>query len=520
MRQPPRFTLSSLLLRATAERPDDAAAASDTYESVTFSGLVERVERQAHGLTQAGIGPGDRVALWMPNSVDYLAAIFATAQLSAVAVHINTRFRAREVGDLLRRSGARVLVTDFRFEPVDFAAILAEMADEDVAALETIAVSGDARAQRIRGRPVAPWVSAGTVPDVAEPGAPCMTFTTSGTTAAPKLVLHAQRSIARHAVDVADAIGLRRDGAAALAMMPLCGTFGSAFATAAIAAGAHVVLMDKFDAARAVALIRQHRITHLAATDDVLRRLADEASSRRLDSIVFSGFASFSPAAVENIGVAAAAGLRPRALYGSSECQAFFAVAPEGDDVLRDGGVPVSSEATVAVRDVETNEPEEEGREGELCLAGPSLFDGYYGNAEATNRARTADGLFRSSDVATARGRRIFFHHRMGDTLRLGGFLVDPAEIESVLKGQGVAGAQVVAVEHDGKLAAVAFVTPAAGSPADPDHLQAACARDLARHKVPAKIIVVERFPMTDSPNGEKIQKAKLREMAREAMGD
>jgi long-subunit acyl-CoA synthetase (AMP-forming) len=78
----------------------------------------------AAGLRNGGVGPGDRVALWLPNGAGYLAAIFACARLGALAVHINTRFRASEVGNLLRRSRAAALVTEWSFPSVNFPAIL------------------------------------------------------------------------------------------------------------------------------------------------------------------------------------------------------------------------------------------------------------------------------------------------------------------------------------------------------------------------------------------------------------
>ena len=83
------------------------------------------------GLRAAGVGPGARVALWLPNSAAYLAAIFACARLGALAIHINTRFRTAEVGNLLRRSRAVALVTQWGFPPVDFPAIFAALPIED-----------------------------------------------------------------------------------------------------------------------------------------------------------------------------------------------------------------------------------------------------------------------------------------------------------------------------------------------------------------------------------------------------
>jgi fatty-acyl-CoA synthase len=172
--------------------------------------------------------------------------------------------------------------------------------------------------------------------------------------------------------------------------------------------------------------------------------------------------------------------------------------------------------------------------DGELLLRGPSLFDRYLGDDAATARAWTTEGWFRSGDLAVVQrgsrgapaspnplppaggegfGREGFdFLTRAGDALRLGGFLVSPEEIEAFLLGQrGVTAAQVVA--RDGR--AIAFVIPGAGF--DEAALRAACEHSLARFKVPARFVTLEKFPTTEGPNGRKVQRAALREMARDA---
>ena len=100
---------------------------------------------------------------------------------------------------------------------------------------------------RLAGLPVLPLdrlAAAPEAPDLATPEAEALTFTTSGTTAGPKLVLHRQRSLARHARDVAARIGTDAPGAAFLAVVPLCGTFGLSGALAALAGGAATLMQE------------------------------------------------------------------------------------------------------------------------------------------------------------------------------------------------------------------------------------------------------------------------------------
>lgn len=420
-------TLSSILDENISRVPH-APAARDGRVALDWSELGALSEAYAALLGGRGIGFGDRVALWLPNSVDYLALIFACARLGAIAVHVNTRFRTNEVGHLLQRSKARALVTTWRFAPVDFPGLLAQVPAAQRGYLECV-IGRDATARDIAGHSVVRLEPAGTCQDHAEPEAPCLTFTTSGTTSAPKLVLHGQRSIARHARDVAAALRMNESGTTVLAAVPLCGTFGLAFAMAAAAGGAHIVLMDQFDAAQACTLIRQLKITHAVGSDDMLARIAHAADGRPFECLRFSGFASFTPMAAQNVAAADALGMMPRGLYGSSEAQALFAFAPDTRRTS-DGGVPASPEAEFRIADPDSGLSMPDGEDGELLLRAPSLFDGYLDDPQATARASTEEGFFRSGDLARRTEPGFVYKTRLGDGLRLGGFLVSRRDRE------------------------------------------------------------------------------------------
>jgi fatty-acyl-CoA synthase len=142
-------------------------------------------------------------------------------------------------------------------------------------------------------------------------------------------------------------------------------------------------------------------------------------------------------------------------------------------------------------------------------------------NPEATAKAFTADGWYRTGDLATATGRRFTYLARMGDGLRLRGYLVDPAEIENVLvQHPAVEGAQVVGVPVQGQGdVAVAFVTRAGGE-VDEASLLAYCRERLAAYKLPRRVVAVDAFPIVNGPNGGKIQKRVLREQASDMLRD
>ena len=150
-------------------------------------------------------------------------------------------------------------------------------------------------------------------------------------------------------------------------------------------------------------------------------------------------------------------------------------------------------------------------RSDRLCRSGRDA-----GNPSATARAIDADGVFRTGDLAHLADPGFIFEARIGDAMRLGGFLVSPEEIEAVIQAQlGVAGVQVVSASHrGGDPVPVAFVRPGAGAVLQEATLRSSCLQQLAGFKVPERIVVVDDFPIVESPNGAKVQKMRLREMA------
>ena len=144
------------------------------------------------------------------------------------------------------------------------------------------------------------------------------------------------------------------------------------------------------------------------------------------------------------------------------------------------------------------------------------IRDRYYGDPAATAEALTEDGFVRTGDLAQMEPSGGFeYLTRMGDVLRLGGFLVSPAEIEGEIQAHpAVAGVQVVSAPFEGSDRPIAFVLAEHGTSIDEAAVQAHCAARLARYKVPAKVVALDKFPVTESANGVKIQRARLRQMA------
>jgi fatty-acyl-CoA synthase len=235
--------------------------------------------------------------------------------------------------------------------------------------------------------------------------------------------------------------------------------------------------------------------------------------------VTMAGYAAFNAALDDIVERAESRGLRLIGLWGMSEMQALVARRdPESDSGERGkaGGRLVSASGGARVRDPESGRLLPGGEAGELEITGPSRMREYFENQEATRETVTEDGFVRTGDLAVMESDGGFeFLSRMGDVLRLGGYLVSPAEIEGELKTHpSVAGAQVVSTPTPGGERAVAFVIPQSGITLECEDVRAHCARRLARYKVPAKVVTLDEFPVTVSANGIKIQRTRLRELA------
>ena len=487
--------------------------------AISFAELSDSAARAAQGLADLGVGPGDRVALWLPNVPAYPILYFACARLGAIAVAVNTRYRAVEVADIVGRSGATVLACAPGFRGIDFLSILGEIdpaALDRLGAVVTVVDMPSIVPPAIERRRCVPFERLLSRPPLginhAGANAPCNIFTTSGTTSAPKFVLHRQGAIATHSQQVARTFGFDAADTLTLSIMPLCGVFGFNQTMATLAAGRPCVLVESYEIEDIARLIERHRPTTMFGSDDMYARLLELVPGERpFPSIKWAGYANFNAALADIAERAETRGLSLVGLYGMSEVQALYARQPLDAPLARrklGGGVPVSPLAHARVQD------------GELECAGPSLMVGYYGDPPATQRALTADGYIRTGDLAEADGHGGFtFLSRMGDVLRLSGFLVNPLEIETHLqKLDAIEGCQTVAVARPDGVRAVAFVIVKQGATLDEAAAIAHCRQGLANYKVPVRVLPIDDFPKTPSPNGFKIQRTKLREMAEAAL--
>ena len=531
-------TLYSVYQPQLSERPHGVMLIQDDQQ-ISYVQFDQLVQETTTWLAQQGVARGDRIAVWLVNRVEWLAIFFALARLGATLVAVNTKYRSHELHYILTNSQASVLILQLNFRKIDFAEVIQGVQASALTHLKKIMMvdATEDTPEHLLGRPVtrfSPKLNTHGTHTSNNPlrtqvaDLPVAFFTTSGTTKGPKLVVHTQRTLSEHARHVARGYQFGAPADVLLTALPLCGVYGMDSALAALTAGMPLVLMDFFDVDSAVVLMKKYRVTHIFGSDEMLRRFAEQTTETvPFPALKMFGFAAFSAGFTELAEELIPRGFPMRGLYGSSEVHALFSAQQAALDLqerVLGGGTPAAGAlASVRVRDPETSQLCAPGISGEIEIKSPTLFKGYYNNPQATAEAFTPDGYFKTGDLGYTRdGGSFVYQARIGYTMRLGGFLVDPSEIEQVLAAQPeIASAQVVGIELNGQPRAVAFAIAVDPQPPhDTASILKRVGARLAAFKVPAHLWFVDEFPTTASANGLKFQRVKLRAMAQAKLAD
>lgn len=359
-----------------------------------------------------------------------------------------------------------------------------------------------------------------------DPRRPAQIFTSSGSTGAPKLVVHSPHGLLFHAIANAQTFGVTAPGSASLVALPLCGVFGFNAALAAVVSSRLAVLQEFFDAEQAVDLMERHQITHLSASDTMLERLCKVVDDRGPDAAPSwrqAAFGNFTPGDCTSLVARGEAQERSFfQTYGSSEVMSTLTFPAPGAEPARraqGGGVAIHPQVVLDVRDEDGNSLPP-GQQGEIWVGGPTVCLGYLSEGRVQPPDLSADGLLATGDLGVRRNDRdVVYQGRLGDTVRIGGFLFSPAEVEAYVDTlEGVDRSAYVVVEEQGKMQGVAFVTSRPGAVVDVATLEKRARAELAPFKLPRAWSVIDQLPLIPGANGDKIDRRQLADLARNAL--
>ena len=542
-------TLDSALDAAAKSFPDQPYVVTDD-RSLTYRQVQDWSVRLAHGLVQAGVQPGDHVALLMANYPEFVAVKFAIARAGAVCIPVNFLNRRDELGYVLRQSNAVVLVTMDRFRNLDYLDMLDELCPgwesslggqafpklRKVFVFATTTEGGRDGAATVQelGANADGWQPIA----AADPGSTADVLYTSGTTGDPKGVLLTHDMLLRTAYGSAYGRAFQL-GHRVLFSLPMYHVYGYVEGLLSVLfVGGSVVPQLTFDPQRTLVGIEQHRADDLLLIPVMTLAVLDAARQGTYDlssltSVISSG--GQSPPGIWDDIVEL---LQPEEIttgYGMSETTGSTTVTRPDDPRdrllttngrLRDVGVAGDLElghrlAVYKVVDPETGLDLPVGSMGELLVRGPGVTPGYYNKPEETAAAFTSDGWLRTGDLGTLdEDDYLTLVGRNKDVYRCGGEQVVPKQVEDVLTTHpAVSQAHIVPVKdiRMGEVG-VAYIVFKPGASATEQELVAWCAERVARFKVPKHVLPITAEDIPVTPSGRP-RKFLLAEMAAQRLG-
>jgi cyclohexanecarboxylate-CoA ligase len=508
----------------SAERHADRDAIIDGQRRLSFRELDRLSQRAAWGFRSLGFGPGDVIAYQLPNWWEAVVVFLGATRIGAIVNPLLPIFRESELRFTLSQSTARALVIPGRFRSCDYRDLVTALQAE-LPALQTVFVTRDEPPPGMRSLAAfldTPWErtlhTSALAPLHIDPESVALLMYTSGTTAAPKGVLHTHNTLA---AEVTSLERVHQLTPADRTLMPsplthISGVIHGILVPALL--GTSAVLMERWEPAAALELIAAERVTYMVGAPTFLQDLVAQAQAApraaRTLRLFSCGGAGVSPALVRD-----ARACFPRCVakrvYGSTEFPTL--TTTEADDALSRGGEsegrPIwPAEVRIAS---ESAAPLPPGCEGEVQGRGPECFVGYLDrglNADAF----TSDGWFRTGDLGVLDDEGYLrITGRLKEIIIRKGEKISVKEVEDLIAAHPAVAEVAVIPRPDPdtgeRACAVVRLRPA--TTIDLASLRAfLAARGLAKQKWPEQLEVVEEFPRTDSG---KILRARLKEQWR-----
>ncbi len=528
MRADERYRSIPGILRTNATRFADRDAVVDGERRVTYSELSEQAVRATRAMMAAGVAPGDRVAVWAPNRLEFVVAALGILGAGGWLVPINTRFKGDEAAYVLRKSGARLLFTVDGFLGIDYVELITDTDPELAASCRTVMLSGGERrgtetfdaflggGDGVDEADAVARIDAVDGDDVAD------IMFTSGTTGRPKGVLLAHAQSLRAFESWGAGFGVR-EGDRVLIVPPFFHCFGyKAGWMLCLMTGATALPVATFEPGEALHTIERERVSVVTGPPTLWSSILDHADAARTDlsslRLAYVGAASVPEPLIRRM-LAELPVEHVSTGYGLTEATAMCSITRPADppDTIStwNGGTPVD--------DVEIRMVDDRGNDvavgapGELLIRGYNVMRGYYDDPEATAEVIEADGWLHTGDIAVANDAGYFrIVDRKKDIYITGGFNVSPAEVEGhLLRDPRIGEVAVIGVPDD-RLGEVgmAFVVPRPGASISPDEVTAFAREQVANYKVPHRVEIVDALPLNASG---KVLKTELRARAARA---
>lgn len=488
------------MLRSTVRERGAHPAFVTDGGGLTWTETGAEVEALARRLAGAGVRPGDRVAVLAGNGLPFTTAVFAVWAAGAIAVPLNFRLTAGDLGGLLSDSGARLLLVGPGLEQLAADSVAQCGAPPEVA-------HADGAGRLLVGG------AEGCLPDRTPGGdAPAAVMYTSGTTGRPKGVVISHGNALQNAVTCTSVIGRGPDDVE-LVMVPQFNITGLCSQTVPVALlGATAYLLDGFDAARALDAVGEHGCTSTVGAPTMWWRMLEQSDEHGRDELTGLRLALFGGAPMPTALLQRMHDAMPDATLGNGfgmteTCSMLTYVG--GDDVLR---MPHSVGRPLPLTELRllrpgTDQEAGDGEIGEIVVRGAQVALGYW-TGDGIVPLTDTEGWISTGDAAVLEDGFVVLRDRLKDVIKRGGESVFSFEVENVLhQHSGVLDAAVVGVpdEQYGERV-VAHVVAKPGSDLTSEGVRAFCRDHLAHFKVPSVVEIREELPR--NPGGKVVKSA------------
>jgi long-chain acyl-CoA synthetase len=488
--------LATLLTTSAAKFPERIAIRLDDA-AVPYAALEAGSQRVAGMLKSMGVEPGDRVGIMLPNTPHFPLAYYGALRLGAIVVPMNPLLSKREVAFYLENSGAKLLLAWHGF------AESAQGGAEQVDGAEVLLIEPEDIAKRVgAAEPIA---------EVAykEGGDTAVVLYTSGTTGHPKGAELTHHSIGSN---VAACLPLYKptENDVLFGGLPFFHVFGQTCTlNVAVATGAEVTLLPRFDPTTALEIIQRDKVTVFMGVPTMHGAVLHHPGRGDYDTSSLRLFVSGGSALPVEVlrGVEKEFGAPILEGYGLSETSPVASFSRmELEKKAGSIGVAIDGVQLRIVDDAGEEVPT--GEVGELQVKGPNVMKGYWKNPEATKAAISDDGWFSTGDMAKKDEDDFYFIvDRKKDLIIRGGYNVYPREVEEVLyEHPAVAEAAVIGIKHEelGEEVAAA-VSLKSGAQVTADELRDFVKEQVAAYKYPRHVWIVDELPK--GPTGKILKR-------------
>ncbi|MGO4888381.1 class I adenylate-forming enzyme family protein [Anaerobacillus sp. MEB173] len=504
--------------------PNRVAITDENGIDTTYAQLQQQTDQIALALLELGLGPGDRIAVQLPNCNEFILTLMGAAKASIVPVFCHMPYTEHDLDYVIGLTEAKAIVIPDTFKNKNYIELIDKVKEKHTCLEHVIVVSENLSAGTInfydllqKDTPAA----SNKLDEVRPVGTdPFFILFTSGTTGKPKAVFHLHANNLFYTKELNKNLNIPNDGKM-LVVPPIAHLTGLAvgFLTS-LYRGGSIVLLSSWDVNKAVDLIESTKPSYFLGVTPMLIDLArfvgsNERDISSLTNMVYAGAPC--PSEILNI-YSQNYNCEIMALYGYSEGGLTHCTRPGDDTTITStsfGKVADGIEAKI----IDGSGNALEGPcEGEVVVRGANFIPGYFRQPHNNNKMFDSDGWFYSSDIVRMdENEYCTFLGRKDDLINRGGYKIDPREIEEALYAHpDVSQVAVVGIPDERlgeRIAACIILKDSMKTLSLEDVTTFLSTKGVSKKHWPEAIKVVESFPMTASG---KIQRFVLRKQARE----